>query len=621
MDIGRDAHILRIGPIPRKGKHRQHRARRGRAKFFGAQAGFLPKVHVVVGRYRGKAQHRRRGFLRALRRAGNDQIFRGHIALQTAVLHKAPASVVGQHLHNGSVAQSADYRRGVGFSAAQDQRAAGNQLDRALAGGAAVVQVGGFPDGGFLLAGGRAEDGAGKALPHPLTALIIKAQNFVVGIAQLAHVHSAPLAHAHAVTVAPGLQAEAGGGLFHAPQLVFGGLDAHAQQAFQLGKNIAGDGHALQPPAAVSDGQGKVHFRIQPAGSLVLGRMGRNALQGDGRNALPKLGRRFLLKKRDQPGRIGRAGQILIDRLFLHRRAGIVIIEGIVLDGKIGVCAAAHAVGRGFGLPAVAGGIIRHDVLAAVLEHDAPGGVHGGNTVGVARGRASVDLIAGGIHHVVTARGAAAHHPHGVGAGGHRLRLQSLHIAGIAHFIGNYAVEIILDIHMGDHIEFVASAGLPHGLKGQVAGIGIAAFPGLSDPDAVRTGSAVPPQGKIAAHVDHRAVLGQRQLPGGAVKTDGQACPAGKGAGQISAQTVAARHGQIQPGRAAQRGQPDPHHAVLRRGLSGQGGGLNRHLICSGCPGRDDAHQQAKSRKKDGDLLQGRVLSHESCLHSFVILS
>ena len=169
---------------------------------------------------------------------------------------------------------------------------------------------------------------------------------------------------------------------------------------------------------------------------------------------------------------------------------------------------------------------------------------------------------------------------------------------------------------MGDDIELVASAGLLHCLKGQVSGIGIAAFPGLRDHDSVHAGGAVAAQGKIAAHIDHHAVLGQRQLAGGAVKADGQACPAGKRAGQVAAQTVAARHSQIQPGRAAQRGQPDPHHAVQRRGLGGQRGGLNCHASHVRCMGRKSDHQQTESRKKGGDLLQCRVLSHESCLRS-----
>lgn len=122
------------------------------------------------------------------------------------------------------VAQRADHRRGIILAAAQDQRTAGHQFHRALAGRAVLRQIGGIPDGGLLLAGGGAENGAGKAFLHPLAALVIKAQNFIVGIAQLAHVHRAPLAHAHAVAVAPGLQAEPGSRLLHAPKFVFGGL-------------------------------------------------------------------------------------------------------------------------------------------------------------------------------------------------------------------------------------------------------------------------------------------------------------------------------------------------------------------------------------------------------------
>ena len=344
--------------------------------------------------------------------------------------------------------------------------------------------------------------------------------------------------------------------------------------------------------------------------------MGRDALQRDKRHALPHLSRRLAPQQRNQPGGVGRGGQILVNGLLFHRGARVSVIEGVVLDGEIGVRAAAHAMGRGFGLSAVAGGIIGHNVLAAVLKHDTPSGVNGGDAVCVARRRAAVDLIAGGIHHVVAIGRAAAHHPHGVGAGGHRLCLQRLYIAGVTHFIGNHAVEIVLDVDMGDHIELVASAGLLHCLKGQVSGIGIAAFPGLRDHDSVHAGGAVAAQGKIAAHIDHHAVLGQRQLAGGAVKADGQACPAGKRAGQVAAQTVAARHSQIQPGRAAQRGQPDPHHAVQRRGLGGQSGGLNRHASHVRRHCGKSAHQQTESRKKGGDLLQCRVLSHESCLRS-----
>ena len=616
VDVGRDAHILHIGPVPRKGEHGQHRAGRGRAQLFRAQAGLPTEVHIIVGRDRHEALHRGGCFFRTLGGAGNDQIFRGHVALQAAIAHKAPAAVIRQHLHDGAVAQRADQRRGIRLAAAQDQRTAGHQLHRALAGRAVLRQVGGIPDGGLLLAGGGAENGAGKAFLYPLAALVIETQNFIVGIAQLAHVHGAALAHTHAVAVAPGLQAEPGGRLLHAPKFVFGGLDAHAQHAFQLGENIAGYGNGLQTAAGGSGGQLKVHLRIQAAGRLVFGRMGRDALQRDKRHALPQLAFRLALQKGYQPRRVGRMGQILVYSLFLHGRTGVGIVKGVVLDGKVGICPAAHAVGCGFGLSAVAGGIIGHNVLATVLKHDTPGGVNGGDAVGVARGRAPVDLIAGGIHHVVAAGGPAAHHPHGVGAGGHRLCLQRLYIAGVTHFIGNHAVEIVLDVDMGDDIELVASAGLLHCLKGQVSGIGIAAFPGLRDHDSVHAGGAVAAQGKIAAHVYHHAILGQRQLAGGAVEADGQACPAGKRAGQIAAQTVAARHGHIQPGGAAQRGQPDPHHAIQGRRLGGQSGGLNRHASHVRRHCGKSAHQQTESRKKGGDLLQCRVLSHESCLRS-----
>ena len=79
----------------------------------------------------------------------------------------------------------------------------------------------------------------GEGIAHPHRVFIIEAKNLVISITQRCHLHSAALAHAHAVSIAPGLQHPVCALLLYAPQLVSRAVDAKPQRVFQFGEDAA----------------------------------------------------------------------------------------------------------------------------------------------------------------------------------------------------------------------------------------------------------------------------------------------------------------------------------------------------------------------------------------------
>ena len=377
-------------------------------------------------------------------------------------------------------------------------------------------------------------------------------------------------------------------------------------------------------------GEGEVHLGIQTAGRCVLGRMRGHVFEGlQGGVALrgriahaAELAHGLGFEQADEARCVHRAGQIGVYGFLLHGGAGVGIVEGIVLDLHVGVSAAGAV---DFGLAAVAGGIVGGDVAGAVHEHDALGGVHGGHAVGVARRRAAVYLIAGGVLYVVETGSAVLHHAHGIGARGHGLCLEGLDVGRVAHLVGQHAIEIIFDIDVGDGIKRITAAA-GNGLEGQIARIGIVAFTRLADLDAVGAAGAVAPQGKAGAHVGFDPVMGQRDRTGGTAETHRERAAAGNEFAR-GGNAVVAHHRQIQPGGITQRGKVDPHHAVHGRGPRSQRRGSHLHVAYRSGGGI----RRAACRQHDGDCAKGQhcaqplpyVLWHlgRSSLAWFVILS
>ena len=344
----------------------------------------------------------------------------------------------------------------------------------------------------------------GKGILHPAAALIIKPKNLVIGIAQGAHLHGAPLAHADAMAEAPGHHAPASAAAFHRPQLVLRAVDAHAQGAFQLGENVKGQ---RQRTACASRLCRDFHVQlgIQPAGRRVFGGMGRNAVNARNLQALgafphglqrsPGLVREQALQSRV----LSAVSVIRIHRQRPLHRGGVHAVKGVVLDGQVIVAGGVPQVLCGFRLPAVGGGIVGAGKACAVHQHNAAGGVHGPGAVDGAVGIAVIHLVAGGVHHIVKRGGAGVHLVQGIGAGSHGLGLERLGRGGIAHFIGQHAVKIILNIHMHHGIQPVTAAGKLR-RQAKVTGVQVARHAGLGDFHPAAAAGCVTPEGHFPAH-------------------------------------------------------------------------------------------------------------------------
>ena len=287
---------------------------------------------------------------------------------------------------------------------------------------------------------------------------------------------------------------------------------------------------------------------------------------------LIQFGSCFGFQQADQLRRIRRAGKIGVNGFAFYSGAGIGIIEGIVLHLHVGI---ARAAARGFSLTAVACRIVGSDVFRAIHQHNTTGGIHSADAVGVARRRAAVNLIAGGIHHVVHAGSTAAHHTHCIGTCGNRLRLERLQTAGIAHFIRQHAVEIVLNIDMCDGIQLI-SVGGRNRLKRQIARIRILAFTRLRNQNAIGPAGAMAADGKASAHISGLAIVAERNRTAEGIKTHRQCRPAGQ---ELPVYAVIAAHSQIQRGRIAQRGQINANHAVHGFGFAGKCGRNHLYAI------------------------------------------
>ena len=443
----------------------------------------------------------------------------------------------------------------------------------------------------------------GKGVPHPATALVVEAQDLVVGVAHGAHLHGAALAHAHAVAKATRHQLEGIVVGLHRPQFIPAAVDAHAQRLFQLGKDIQGQ-RGASGAAAAADGHVKVQLGVQAAGRRIHGRVGRDGV--DPRHAgIAAIGRaRLAVQQAPDGGVLAGAGVILIHRHAALHRSGIHQVKGVVLDAQILIPAGVEAVGGRFRLPTVGSGVVGAGQRLAVHHHNAAGGVHRCGTVGRGIGIAVVHLVVGGVHHVVEAVLAQVHFVHRVGTRRHRLGLQRLNVGGVAHLIRHHAVEIILDVHMHNGIQPPAAAGLLRG-EVQVSGVEVVRHSGLGNAQAVAALGCMAAQRHGLAHGIALSTPHHGDLPRGLVKINVQRFAAGQGHILVAVSGIAARYGDVHLRGISHGREMHPHHAILRAGLY-QRRSLYFCCLCKG--GSPAGHQQYKTQDQTNSAVQARSL-------------
>ena len=296
-----------------------------------------------------------------------------------------------------------------------------------------------------------------------------------------------------------------------------------------------------------------------------------------------------------------------------HNGSGILIIVGIVLDGNIIILGRAPDVAHRFDLSAVGCGIIGSGIGIAVHGHKAAGFLHRLHTAGVARGRAVIHLIAGGIHHVVAARGGGVHGADGISTRRNALRLERFQRGGIAHLVGQHAVQIILNKHVRDGIQLV-NAAAADGLELQIARIQIAADARLADLHAVvRSAGRMAAQTEIRAHSGGHTVLGQGQLARGAVEAHRHRAAVGQGGRAAAIQRVAATNGNIQPRGRAQRGQIHAHRAI-------HGGILRQSGFAKKAARQQQADCQDNRQSGLKDLVHAHAMPPSRSRNTFVII-
>ena len=390
-----------------------------------------------------------------------------------------------------------------------------------------------------------------QRIQHPHAAGVVKAQDLVVGVAHEGHLHGSPLAHAHAVAVAPGGDHKGVAALRHRPELVFRAVDAHAQRAFQLAENIEGDdARGYLSVQRVADLE--IHFAVQTAGVSKSRRMGRNGMHGGDGDPVSESRGGFFIQQTGQPAALRIAAAHAHAE---HPRVGIAQVVGVVLNDQVVRPGHVPGVLHRFRLPAVGGGVIGGGIFAAVLHCDAAGFVHGPAAVFVAGGRAVVHLVGGGVHQVKE-RGGLLHGVQGIGAGGDGLGFQRFQAGGIAHFVGQHAVEVILYVYPGHHIQ---GGTLCREL--QVAGIDVLRDPALGDFHA----AGQPRQAEGRAQIADRAACHQGQLAGAFIEAHRRRAAAVE---RLSVHGIGAAERQFQRGWISQGQKAHPHDAVLETALA-----------------------------------------------------
>ena len=296
-------------------------------------------------------------------------------------------------------------------------------------------------------------------------------------------------------------------------------------------------------------------------------------------------------------------------------------IVGVGLMLEIAVIAAAvpHVRGQRHHA-AVAGGIEAVGIAAVPGADDAARGAHGARDVCIRRVHALEHLIAGGIHHVVIARGRCGLLFQRVGARRHGLRLQRLQRPGIAHFIGDHAAEIILHIR-GQH--GAHAARLVHG-KAQVARVQRFAA-GFGNDQTVLALTGLPREREGRTHVQRQAAAGEIQLA--VCRRDQNLAALRKAEARVALHGVQPVKAQAQARVPGQRFQIYADHAVilfagelnvgrfvrLGRGLRRVGAGC----ACADAERRVDGHRQRAGQGQRCDERERRQPPKFLMLHAF----
>ena len=223
-----------------------------------------------------------------------------------------------------------------------------------------------------------------------------------------------------------------------------------------------------------------------------------------------------MLKKRQQSLTVASMRQILVNcSRFGFGRSACHIIR-VIRNAKIIISLAAPDIPRGFSLAAVTGGIIGFRITAAEFQHHALRGIHCCFAVGIAGKCAFVQLVCGGIHHIVGVAGALFHHPDGIGTRSDRLCLQRFQWGTVAHFVWENAVEVIFHLNMSHRHQSIAAI-FSFGTEGEICRIGIATGELCYD-GAIRNPMTI--QGKVFAHIPTVTGCRKGHLTGGGIAVD-----------------------------------------------------------------------------------------------------
>ena len=334
------------------------------------------------------------------------------------------------------------------------------------------------------------------------------------------------------MAVAPGGELEAVRRLGDGERLILEHIDRQRAQALDLVEIIQRHRHR----SVSVEHEAHVHLLVDPGGLVIFRRMRRHvrdARDAHGRSA--HLGGCLRAKELRQGGDAGRAAAIERDGLGDGRAVAQVV--RVVLDLQIAIRAAAPGVGDGFRLAAVGGRVIAGHVFAADRADDAAGFLHGLHAAVVTRGRAVINLIAGGIHNVVGRR-LRAHLLERIGARCDGLRLERLQREGIVHLIREHAAHVVLHIHMHDDLHIAAL-----GNELDIARIKALRLSRLRDAHAIFAGGLMPPELEAAAH--RLRACAHRQMQRAASVGYGERRTARNGAVRIAADGIAAVHRHI----------------------------------------------------------------------------
>ena len=225
-------------------QHRQHLAAVDVGKHFGAQVRLRAQVQVSAAEHdigqRVRLDLRGRRLLRSgrLLRAGKRQIAAHHIPRLHAVAHATPGPVVLQHVQDRPVRDARDDARVRALIHAQVEHVVdGREGHRRLRDGVLVSSSGRLGGSGLRPGGAvqrRQQSVAREADLHARGPRIVKVEDLLVTHALGGHLLRAALAHADAMPVATGGQAERQLRLLYLDQLVLRRVQAHAQRLLQL---------------------------------------------------------------------------------------------------------------------------------------------------------------------------------------------------------------------------------------------------------------------------------------------------------------------------------------------------------------------------------------------------